>query len=120
MVLLFLSRKEVTRKVSILESGSIKLDLVSHCAKKDGIDLELTPSEFKLMHIFMNNVERAINRDDLIKELWNTNQDLKANNTVSVYIKRLREKIEDDLHNPKYIKTVRNIGYIWDEEVISK
>lgn len=112
-----LARKSATKEAKILKSGGIVLDLVSHIAKKGDKDLELTPSEFKLLHIFMDNVEKAINREDILKELWDTNQDLRGNNTVSVYIKRLREKIEDDMREPTYIKTVRNIGYIWDKEV---
>ena len=77
----------------------------------------LTPSEYKLLVILMNNSNQVLPRVKILESLWDVDGDFVDDNSLSVYIRRLREKIEPDSSNPTYIKTVRGVGYIWDEEV---
>lgn len=112
-----LRRNETNDMKKIRVSGDIRIDTSSvRVYKKDTI-LDLTPTEYKLLNFFFDNSKNAMTREDILKNIWETNQDLKGDNTISVYIKRLREKIEDEVNTPDYIKTVRNVGYIWDKDV---
>jgi|SRR5699024_37708 len=77
----------------------------------------LTPSEYKLLIIFMNNPHQVLSRTNILENLWDTEGDFVDDNSLSVYIRRLREKIEEDSSKPRYIKTVRGIGYRWDVDV---
>ncbi len=65
----------------------------------------------------MENSKQALNRMTILQKLWDIEGEFIDDNTLSVYIRRLREKIEEDSSNPKYIKTIRGIGYRWDMEV---
>ena len=112
-----LKRSETTDIKKIRTSGDIKLDNLSVRVFKEEDALDLTPTEYKLINLFIDNPKVALSRDDILKNIWDTNEELKGDNTISVYIKRLREKIEDDVAFPEYIITVRNVGYMWDKEV---
>lgn len=112
-----LRRNEVSEVKKVRKSGDIRIDTSSvRVYKKDSI-IDLTPTEYKLLNVFFDNSKHAMTREDILKEIWETNQDLKGDNTISVYIKRLREKIEDDPNKPQYIITIRNVGYMWDKDV---
>jgi len=78
---------------------------------KDGQDLFLTALEYKLLLAFLNRRGQIISRAKLLEEIWDCAGDFVTDNTLTVYIKRLREKIEDDPQNPTYIKTIRGLGY---------
>lgn len=71
----------------------------------------LSPLEYRLLLIFLNNPNMILTRDRLLDELWDAAGEFVNDNTLTVYIKRLREKIEDDPANPKIILTVRGTGY---------
>ena len=105
--------KDGAKKVS----KDIMLDTQRQIAFKNGAKLDLTSMEYKLLLYFMTNPKKPLTRDELIAYIWDTDEIVKGNNTISVYIKRLREKIEDDLIIPEYILTLRNVGYVWDQEV---
>lgn len=79
---------------------------------KDGIEIELTPIEFSLVKYFMENPNKAIHRDEILNNVWGYNYvgDFKI---VDVNIRRIRQKIEDDPSNPKYIEKVWGYGYRW-------
>lgn len=79
---------------------------------KDGIEIELTPIEFALVKYFMENPNKAIHRDEILNTVWGYNYvgDFKI---VDVNIRRIRQKIEDDPSNPKYIEKVWGYGYRW-------
>jgi DNA-binding response OmpR family regulator len=102
---------------NILVSDEIKMYLTEGKVRKLEKEVFLTPSEYKLLQILMENPKQALNRITLLQKLWDVDSDFIDDNTLSVYIKRLREKIEEDYTNPKYIKTMRGIGYKWDKEV---
>lgn len=77
--------------------------------------IELTAMEYRLLLTFCNNRGRVLTRNSLLSDMWDVNGDFINDNTLTVYIKRLREKIEDDPANPQIIKTVRGLGYIMDK-----
>lgn len=109
-----------TAKISqrdLLISNDIKVNLLESKVYKDNELIWLTPSEYKLLIILMNNHHQVLSRSKILENLWDIDGDFVDDNSLSVYIRRLREKIEDDSSNPKYIKTVRGIGYRWDEDV---
>jgi DNA-binding response OmpR family regulator len=67
--------------------------------------------EYRLLLVFFTNKEKVLSRDRLADELWSYSGEFISDNTLNVYIKRLREKIEDDPQDPKIIRTVRGLGY---------
>jgi len=117
----FRSRELVSRIRSVLRragkrQGLITLgELVIETAKgtvtRGGQDVYLSALEYKLFMMFLNNRGRILTRDRLLEEIWDCTGDYVGDNTLTVYIKRLREKIEPDPQNPALIKTVRGIGY---------
>lgn len=78
--------------------------------RKNGELIELTPTEFSLMELFMKNPEKAFTRDQLLDEIWGDNF-FGESKIVDVNIRRIRSKIEEDPANPKYLNTVWGIGY---------
>ncbi len=95
-----------------LEYKNLVMDLKSQKFFKDGAEIELTPTEFSVLKMFMSNVGRALSRNELFNSVWGKNYfgDLK---TLDVYIRRIREKIEADPSKPQYIETVWGYGYRW-------
>ena len=79
--------------------------------KKNGRELFLSALEYRLLLVFLNNPKSIITRGRLLDELWDAAGEYVNDNTLTVYIKRLREKIEDDPANPEIILTVRGTGY---------
>lgn len=78
--------------------------------RKNGELIELTPTEFSLMELFMKNPEKAFTRDELLDEVWGDNF-FGESKIVDVNIRRIRSKIEEDPANPKYLNTVWGVGY---------
>lgn len=81
---------------------------------KDEAEILLTSVEYKLLLILIKNNNVVLSRTKILEKLWDVTCDFVNDNTLTVYIKRLREKIEDDSSNPKYILTVRGLGYKWN------
>ncbi len=77
--------------------------------------VELTALEYRLLLTFSNNRGVVLSRNQLLSDMWDVSGDFVNDNTLTVYIKRLRDKIEKDPSNPKIIKTVRGLGYIVDK-----
>jgi DNA-binding response OmpR family regulator len=95
--------------------GVLEIDKKSQKFYKDSREIDLTPTEFSIINIFMNNPGKAFSRDELLNAIWGQDYfgDVK---TVDVHIRRLREKIEDNPSSPSYIETVWGFGYRWQEE----
>jgi DNA-binding response OmpR family regulator len=91
---------------------NLVMDLKSQRFFKDDVEIELTPTEFAVLKMFMSNVGRALSRNEIFNSVWGKNYfgDLK---TLDVYIRRIREKIEDNPSKPQYIETVWGFGYRW-------
>ena len=95
-----------------LESGEFIIDLYSQKLLKNGEEIDVTPKEYMIMKLFIENPNKAFTRDDLLNMVWGYNffGDPKI---IDVNIRRLRYKIEEDSSNPKYIETVWGLGYRW-------
>lgn len=96
------------------EIGSLTVDTDRGIVKKNGETLELSALEYRILIVFVNNRGLLLSRNKLLEAIWDIAGDFVNDNTLTVYIKRLREKIEDDPQNPVLIKTVRGIGYRMD------
>ncbi len=99
------------RVSSAFEAGGLSVDTGSGIVKKNGGEVFLSALEYRLLLVFINNPESIITRESLLSELWDAAGEFVGDNTLTVYIKRLREKIEDDPGEPKIILTVRGMGY---------
>lgn len=99
------------RVPAAFEINGLSVDTGSGIVKKYGKEVFLSALEYRLLLIFINNPKSIITRDRLLDELWDAAGEFVNNNTLTVYIKRLREKIEDDPANPQIILTVRGTGY---------
>lgn len=101
-----------TQVSSSIPFKNLLMDLESQRFFKDGSEIELTPTEFSVLKLFMSNPGRALSRNELLNTVWGRNYfgDLK---TLDVYIRRIREKIEDNPSQPKFIETVWGYGYRW-------
>ncbi len=91
--------------------GELRVDTAKGTVYKNGEEIFLSRLEYKLLLLFMNRPGQLFTRDTLFDEIWNITGEYITDNTLTVHIKRLREKIEDDPQNLKYIQTVRGMGY---------
>ena len=98
-----------------IECGDIKIDLLGSRVLLKGKLLELTVAEYRLICLLVKNANRIITRELILDELWDSTGDYIDNNTLSVYVRRLREKIEADPSHPEHLLTVRGFGYQWKE-----
>lgn len=96
---------------SVFERGTLSVDTTNGIVKKDGSEIFLSALEYRLLLVFINHPDSIITREQLLSELWDAAGEFVSDNTLTVYIKRLREKIEPDQAEPKIILTVRGIGY---------
>nr|WP_230088096.1 response regulator transcription factor [Alicyclobacillus mali (ex Roth et al. 2021)] len=103
-----------TSSGKVLRAGNIVMDVARHEVRVRGQLVEFTPKEFELLQYFMENPEHVLSRDQLLDRVWGYSA---ATDTriVDVHVSHLREKIEDDSKNPRYIRTVRGIGYKFTE-----
>ena len=99
------------RPGSEVEIGGLHVDTASGVVRKDGSEVFLSALEYRLLLIFISNPKSIITRGRLLDELWDAAGEFVNDNTLTVYIKRLREKIERDPANPQIILTVRGTGY---------
>lgn len=97
-----------------LNSNGIAVHLLKGEVYKNNTRIELTANEYKLLCLFMENPDRVLSPEQILSRLWDCNEDYIDNNTLTVYIRRLRTKIEDDPGNPKRIITIRRMGYKWN------
>ena len=96
---------------NIIKIHDIVIDMKQAKVFKGGIDVMLTALEYKILLILALNINTVFSRDKILSDIWDVNEAFVNDNTLTVYIKRIREKIEDDPNNPKIILTVRGIGY---------
>ena len=99
------------KRQSIITLGDLSVDTDKGTVTRDGKEVYLSALEYKLFLVFLNNRGQVLTRDKLLEEIWDSAGDYVGDNTLTVYIKRLREKIEPDPQNPVYIRTVRGLGY---------
>ena len=99
------------RAAAVFTVGGLRVDTAGGTVKKDGREVFLSALEYRLLLAFLNDPHSILTRDRLLDELWDASGEFVNNNTLTVYIKRLREKIEDDPAAPQIILTVRGVGY---------
>ena len=96
---------------SVIWLGNIMVDIDKGTVSKNGKDLHLSALEYRLLLVFLGNRGIVLSRTQLLDAIWDIAGDFVNDNTLTVYIKRLREKLEEDPQNPEIIKTVRGLGY---------
>lgn len=99
---------------NVTKISNLIIDTDKCLVSKNSVAVDLSALEYRLLIIFVNNRGRLLTRNQLLENIWDIAGDFVNDNTLTVYIKRLREKIEDDPSNPTIIKTVRGIGYRMD------
>ncbi len=92
-----------------LQGGGIEVDLVAHEARRQGAPVALTSKEFDLLVHFLSHPRQAFRREELLESVWGWTFGDTA--TVTVHVRRLREKLEDDPSDPRHLLTVRGLGY---------
>lgn len=105
---------------TILQSGNLMVDTAKAIVKKGEEEITLTAQEYKLLLIFLNNPHTLLKRDEILRELLEGSEAFFDENTLSVYIKRIREKIEDHPKEPVLIVTQRGLGYKWNQDVVKE
>lgn len=96
----------------IFTFGQLTVDLHNYSVNKENEEIKLTSKEFELLKLFITNPNRVFTKDDLYNLVWQQHY-FGNDNVINGHIRRLREKIEDEPSNPKYIKTLWGIGYKW-------
>ncbi|MDD5684105.1 MAG: helix-turn-helix domain-containing protein, partial [Mesotoga sp.] len=79
-------------------------------------EIILTPTEFRILRTLMENEGIVLGRDRLLQKVWDVDGEFIDDNTLSVHIRKLREKVEEDPSRPKLIETLRGLGYRWNGE----
>lgn len=97
-----------------LKSNNITVKLPESRVMKDNHEIELTTAEYRLLCMFMQNPNSVLTREVILNKLWDGRGSFIDDNTLSVYVRRLRSKIEDDPENPTFLLTIRRLGYKWN------
>jgi DNA-binding response OmpR family regulator len=100
-----------TGKGDCMTIGNVQIDFASGIVEKNGAPVPLSALEYRMLTLLLNNRGRLMPRTKLLEDIWDAGGDFVNDNTLTVCVKRLREKLEDDPQNPTLIKTVRGIGY---------
>ncbi|MBF0337713.1 MAG: response regulator transcription factor [Nitrospirae bacterium] len=108
--------QSTTAPQNILRAGDIKLDAQTYMVSKKGVNVNLSATEFRLLHYMMQRRGRVLTRDMLLDAVWRDEAYVEPR-TVDVHIRRLREQIEEDPARPVYIKTRRGIGYYFEDNL---
>ncbi|WP_433753758.1 response regulator transcription factor [Paenibacillus amylolyticus] len=106
--------------VSLWISDNIQVRILEGTVLKNNSEVTLTALEYRLLLMLISHPKQICSRSSILNHLWDLSGDFIDDNTLSVHIRRLREKIEDIPAAPQYIVTVRGIGYKWNVEVIGK
>lgn len=100
----------------IIKIGNVLINTNKATVFKNGQEVILTAMEYKLFLILLNNRGNILSRNKLLEYIWDVEGDFVNDNTLTVYIKRLRDKIEDDPSAPMIIKTIRGLGYVIEND----
>ena len=108
--------KDSSYRSNKLHSGDITIELLSNRVMKNDVEIILTSLEYKLLISLIQNPKVVLSRSQILEKIWDVGGEFVDDNTLSVYVRRLREKIEDDPAKPEYIITMRAVGYKWNKE----
>ncbi len=103
------------QEASVLRSGPLEIHLTENRVLKKQQPLLLTAMEYRLLCLLVQNRGKILTREILLNRLWDQSGSFVDDNTLSVHIRRLREKIEEQPSHPQYLVTVRGFGYQWKE-----
>jgi len=106
-----LRRYQKQAPTRVIEIKDIRINALEGTVYKNNDEIKLTALEYRLLLIFANHLGQVLSRNQLLERIWDVAGDFVNDNTLTVYIKRLREKLEDHPQNPEIIKTVRGLGY---------
>ena len=106
-----LNHSSATDTSQVLQVGDIELNMATHEVTRAGRVIEVTVTEYNLLALFMNHVGQALDRQTILNQVWGYDF-LGETNIIEVYVRYLREKIEDSPSSPHYIQTIRGVGYI--------
>ncbi len=99
---------------TVFHFEDVTVDTDKGSVSRNGQEIVLSALEYKILLLFLSNRGRLLTRNRLLEEIWDLSGDFVNDNTLTVYIKRIREKIEQDPQNPQIIKTIRGLGYRMD------
>ena len=102
------------KEKTLVPLGGVMVDTEKGRVTRDGRDVYLSALEYRLLLVFLGHRGKVLSRSQLLEEIWDAAGDFVNDNTLTVYIKRLREKIETDPADPQIIRTERGIGYMVD------
>ena len=106
-------RREQKQGVSLYQSDPFLFDFDHMVFRKSGLQIELSKTEQKLLRILLDNRGMTVSRSVLVDRIWSDGAEYVDENALSVTMKRLRDKLEDDPSKPAYLKTVYGLGYTW-------
>lgn len=106
-----LRRNSGSDNYSIIKIGNVEIDMKQAKVFKNKVDVMLTALEYKILLALALSPNTVFTREKILSNIWDVNEEYVNDNTLTVYIKRIREKLEDDIANPKIIITVRGVGY---------
>jgi DNA-binding response OmpR family regulator len=101
-------------EANLLVSGDIQIFTLEGRVKKNGTEIPLTALEYRLLLTMVKHPNQVLSRNSILEALWDFAGEFVDDNTLSVYVKRLREKIGDNQDDHRYITTIRGVGYKWD------
>ena len=107
-----------SEKATSIECGDISIDLLDSRVTLKEKALDLTSAEYRLLCLLVRNANRVVTRDIILNELWDDTGNFVDDNTLSVYVRRIREKVETDPSRPEHLITIRGFGYQWKEVAV--
>ena len=109
--------KNIGKNDTELVSNEIKINLLQAQVYKNGELIELTAGEYKLLCLFIQNANIVLTKEQILERLWDCEANYIDSSTLTVYIRRLRMKVENNPSEPEIITTVRGMGYKWNENI---
>lgn len=109
--------KGIKKNDAELVSNGIKINLLQAQAYKNGEQIDLTTGEYKLLCLFIQNPNIVLTKEQILQRLWDCDANYIDSSTLTVYIRRLRMKVENNPSEPEIILTVRGMGYKWNENI---
>lgn len=106
-----------SKPASSLTFGSLSIDTAANRVSVEGRSIDLTKAEYRLLCLLVRNTGIVVTRERILDELWDHTGNFVDDNTLSVYIRRLRENLEPDPAHPRYLITVRGFGYKWNDRI---
>jgi DNA-binding response OmpR family regulator len=108
-------RRAGNTDLRLFRYGDLEVNFNKMSVRKNDADIKLTATEYKFLELLIQNKGRVLTRTMLLEQIWDANGSFVDENTLSVHVRRLRQKLEDDPKNPRYIVTVFGIGYTFGE-----